>query len=151
MSNVADSNANVVTQTDTGVDAFEALTVREDVAVKQPVADKKDFFVQTRASTLNKCREKLNKIKNHSFTYGEILLSICSVGIGVIASAYFSNVQLNKDALFPYVITPVVSSVCGVWYFIKRKDSHKAASDLAEEILDELPNPAETVDVKVKQ
>lgn len=128
----------------------EALTIRRDVAVKQQDIKKEEILVD--AQIIHRCRNNLQKIKNNQFTWNEILLGVAAAGVGIIASAYIADVKLDTGkGVFCFVITPCSTVGAGVAYGILKALTNISASQIAKEILNDLPNPDEAVDVEVSQ
>ncbi|WP_323942916.1 hypothetical protein [Aeromonas hydrophila] len=135
-------------QSSTGHNA--ALTIRRDVAVKQLEIKKEEILVD--AQIIHRCRNNLQKIKNNQFTWNEILLGIAAAGVGIVASAYIADVSLDTGkGIFSFVITPCITVGAGVAYGIFKALTHISVSQIAEEILNDMPNPDETVEVEVSQ
>ena len=128
----------------------EGLTIRRDVAVKQQDVKKEEILVD--AQIIHRCRNNLEKIKNNQFTWNEILLGVAAAGVGIIASAYIADVKLDTGkGVFSFVITPCITVGAGVAYGILKALTHISASQIAEEILRDMPNPDEAVEVEVSQ
>ena len=124
----------------------EGLTIRRDLAVKQ--IDRKNEVILVDTQTIQRCRTNLLKIKNNQFTWNEILLGVAAAGIGIIASAYISDVKLDSGkGIFSFVITPCITIGTGVAYGILKRLTHISSSQIAEEILNDMPDPDETIEV----
>ncbi|EHK0749052.1 hypothetical protein [Vibrio parahaemolyticus] len=128
----------------------EGLTIRRDIAVKQQDVKKEEILVD--AQTIHRCRKNLQKIKDNQFTWNEILLGLAAAGVGIIASAYIADVKLDTGkGIFSFVITPCITVGTGVAYGILKALTHVSASQIAEEVLCDMPNPDETIEVEVSQ
>lgn len=128
----------------------EGLTIRRDVAVKQKLIKTEEILVD--AQIIHRCRNNLQKIRDNQLTWNEILLGVAAAGVGIIASAYIADVKLDTGkGIFSFVITPCITVGAGVAYGIVKNLLHISTSQIAEEILNDMPNPDETVEVEISQ
>jgi hypothetical protein len=131
---------------------FRAVATEEDVTVTRtfpirwPESDLNDFQVGIRASVLTHCRKLLAELSSGRFPLAEVFLCLASVCLGAIVSALISGIALGSamGAVF-YVATPAIGCSAGVAYFMNRKMSNDAARQIAKTLLDELPDPGQTV------
>lgn len=116
--------------------------------IRQPEEDFNDFQVGVRASLIRRCRGRLEAIACHTFPTSEVLLGVSTLAAGGALSALVSSVALAswQGVLF-FVVLPVVAVGCGVAYGMLRHFTIRAAQQLAEDVLEDLPNPDRAVDV----
>ncbi len=116
------------------------LRVKHSYAVVTPDADKTDFMVTIRASSLRSWRSKLNQLAFSSFPWAEVLLALSSLGIGAILSAWVADIALSTDkGKFFFVLVPPVTTAMIVGYLFVRKIQGSTAGAVASTILDEMP------------
>jgi hypothetical protein len=113
--------------------------------VKQPERDKRDFIIPVRASVLDRCRCRLEEIRNPRFTWGELLLGIATSCAGAIAGALTTDIKLDSlKGIGFYVVLPMVAVGTFVAYLFCRTHSFGKAADIAREVLTEIPDPDKT-------
>ena len=79
-----------------------------------------------------------------------MLLGGSTLAAGASLSALISDVCLDSEnGILFFVIMPMVAVGCGVAYFMLRREGSRTASHLAEETLQDLPDPEKTVDTGV--
>jgi len=123
----------------------QSIIMTQTYPVKQSERDRDDFIIRVRASTLERCRHQLRDIKNPRFTWGELVFGIATLSAGAIAGALTTDIQLDsqKGIIF-YVILPMVAVGSFVAYLFYRAISFSKASEIARDVLAELPDPDET-------
>jgi len=128
------------------------LTVYQNFEVKQEKSRINDAFIMVYESTITKCRTKLNLIKSQKVTSLEWLLGFSTASFGGVLGGLASNVKLEASfsGIVFYVVLPMIFIGCAVAYFYKRKEKFSEPSKLASDILDELPDPDETVSLNKK-
>jgi hypothetical protein len=132
------------------VDRIETTTLT--YAVRLPQKDKNDFLVQVWASTLYRCRHKLLKVKQSHFPYGEVLLAVSTLFLGLIFGAWQAGIKIpDSDGFFFYVVSPVIAVGTMVAYFFHRHISIFEPKNIVDEVLDELPNPDDTSETGVRR
>lgn len=112
--------------------------------IKRPEEEINEFIVECRSTTLNRCREKLQAIKNSPFPWHEILLAISSLAIGGCLGALSSDVSYSADPILwktLFMLLPFVGMATGIAYAFLRYQSIKVAAATASEILKDLPDP----------
>ena len=129
--------------------ADDAAIMTRTYPIRQPVDDWNDFQVGVWASVLNRCRDRLDAIKGQKYRYGEILLGVSTLAVGASLSAWISGVLLDspKGVAF-FVMTPMIAVGCGVAYLIHRGEGSRSARHLADDALQDLPDPSKTVDAR---
>lgn len=119
--------------------------VHQAYPLKQPVEELDEFLVRVRGSTLRRARRKLTALVKLSFPWAEVLLGVSTLCAGGGLGALASGVAWNTDkAVFYYVILPVIAVGTGVGYALLRHLTPNNASLVAQDILEELPDPDRT-------
>ena len=120
-------------------------TTTRTYAVRQPEAERHEFIIHVHASTLKRCRAKLATIRRARFPFGELFLALAMLGFGSTLSALASDVKLdsNLGRVF-YVAIPPASVAAGIAYAFLRNRSLREPSDIAEDVLNDLPDPDKT-------
>lgn len=127
----------------------EGIQVTYTFPIRQPEEDFNDFQVGVRASVLKRCRGRLGTIAAQGFPPAEILLGISTLSAGAALSAVISGVQLGSGLGFIFfVVLPMVAVGSGVAYWMLRRSILREAQHLAEDILNELPDPNRSVPVR---
>jgi len=123
----------------------QGLVMNQTYPVKQPERDKRDFIIPVRASVLDRCRCRLEEVRNPRFTWGELFFGIATSCAGAIAGALTADIQLDspKGIVF-YVILPMFAVGTFVAYLFCRTNSFSKAADIAREVLAEIPDPDKT-------
>lgn len=129
----------------------EGSQVTYTYPIRQPEEDFNDFQVGVRASLLKRCRERLRAVTKEPFPLPELLLGVSTLTIGATLSAVISGVSLNswRGVLF-FVTMPAVAVGSGVAYGMLRRFNQRAARQLAENILADLPDPDRSIDLRTK-
>ncbi|NLC13252.1 MAG: hypothetical protein GX768_04320 [Chloroflexi bacterium] len=129
----------------------EGSQVTYTYPIRQPENDFNDFQVGVRASVLKRCRERLKEVATQSFPFSELLLGISTLFAGAALSALVSGVNLGswRGVLF-FVILPMVAVGTGVAYGMQRRANIEASKNIAQEILNELPDPDRSIEVRPK-
>lgn len=112
--------------------------------VKRPEQELNEFFVECRATTLVRCREKLTVIGNARFPWYELLLAISSLAFGTFFGALSSGITYVADPThwkLLFVFMPMVGIGTGVAYLFMRHQGTGEVAAVARQILDELPDP----------
>jgi hypothetical protein len=122
------------------------VTMTQTYPIRQPERDANDFKIQVWASSLHRNRRRLQKIEERSFPWGEVLLSVSTFAAGAIASALTTSITLNSlSGIIFFVILPMVAVGSFVAYLFNRTTSLSNASEIAREVLQELPDPDKTI------
>jgi len=123
----------------------QGMTMTQTYPVRITEDDKNDFIVQIRASVLRRNRTKLTRLRNLKFSYGEVLLGTSTLLLGASLSGLASKVELNSIlGIIFYLIFPLISIGTAVAYGFYRKYSLENVVDIAQDMLDELPDPERT-------
>lgn len=134
----ADVEANVASEASGNVE-YEAYPVRK------PEEDLSDFKVQVRASTLMRCRTKLNTVAKSRFSWHEVLLALSTLAAGAFLGALPSGLKAGTaSAIFFYTILPIVAVASFVAYLFLRRAMLRDPADIAADVLEELPDPDKT-------
>lgn len=117
--------------------------------IRQPEEDFNDFQVGVRASLLKRCRGRLQTVATQRFPLSELLLGVATLTAGAALSAVISRVQLGswRGVVF-FVILPMIAVGSGVAYGMLRRFGLRATHHLAEDILNDLPDPDRSIDVR---
>jgi hypothetical protein len=119
--------------------------------IRQPEEDFNDFQVGVRASVLKRCRVRLQTIVAQGFSLQEIMLGISTLTAGGALSALISGVELGswRGVVF-FVILPMVAVGSGVGHWMLRRSDLRSTAHLAQEILNDLPDPDRSIDVRLR-
>ena len=152
MSNVSGSSATFPPPPN--VEAVPAADVSLPVAptdyrnasylVKRPADEIEEFFVECRATTLTRCRKKLEQIAGSKFPIYEMLLAISALALGGWLGALASEITLagsGMRGIFFFAILPVIGTASGIAYILLRAGSVKESAEVAQDILRDLPDP----------
>jgi len=114
----------------------------EAYPVRKPEEDLNDFKVQVRASTLSRCRTRLEKISNTTFLWYEMSLAGSTVSMGAYLGSLAANIPSGSflDVLFNTII-PVISSALFVSYIFLRRARDIEPKQAITDVLSELPDP----------
>jgi hypothetical protein len=117
--------------------------------IRQPEEDFNDFQVGVRASLLKRCRGRLQTVATQGFPLPELLLGVSTLTAGAALSAVISGVQLGswRGVVF-FVILPMIAVGSGVAYGMLRRFGLRATQHLAEDILNDLPDPDRSIEVR---
>ncbi len=119
--------------------------VHQAYPLKQPEEEASEFIVQVRASTLRRTRRRLGSLVVVKFPWPEVLLGLATLCTGGALGAIASNVEWNcwKAKIF-YLILPIIAVGAGVAYVMLRHLVPQAASSVAQDVLEDLPDPDRT-------
>lgn len=119
--------------------------VHQAYPLRQPEEELNEFLIKVRASILLRARRKLSTLLTVKFPWPEALLGLSTLCIGSTLGAVASDVPWNcSKAPFFYLLLPVVSIGSGVAYALLRHLTPQKASSIAQDILEELPDPDRT-------
>ena len=123
-----------------------SLTLRRDVIVKQPEVHAEEILIEARS--LMKCRRRLTELVDLPASWSDALLCAASCSIGIAGSAVLAGVALGSAlGVFTYLVCLVVASGSGVAYSIGKRSRQINARAVAQDVLDELPDPDKLVHV----
>lgn len=129
----------------------EGTQVTRTYPVRQPVDDWNDFQVGVWANVLRRCRRRLEAISQERIQIGEALLGLATLTAGGSVSAIISGVKLDSAlGVTFYIVSPMIAVGCGVAYGMLRSAGIRTARHLAEDVLQELPDPDKTVDARTR-
>lgn len=129
--------ADVLATTGTG-----GPVVHQAFPVRRPEADRNEFLVQVRASTLHRCRGRLREPAANPFPWHEAALGISTLSFGAFLGALPAALVLNsRSGIFFYNVLPAVGVGAGVAFAFLRR---RVTIDAASEALRDLPDPDET-------
>lgn len=146
--NIKQENTESLPAADVKVESGkDNLTVFQNYEVKQEKSKVNDALIMVNESTLKKCIQKLEIIKDQKVTSLEILLGLATASLGGSLGALASSVKFEAKFLgiFFYLILPIIFVGFSVAYYYKRKENFNEPNKLASDILEELPDPDDTV------
>jgi amino acid transporter len=116
--------------------------VHQAFPVRRLESELNDFFVQVRASTLNRCRSRLAKVTKARFPWHEVMLGVSSLAFGAFLGALPADLKAATfQAVVFYTLMPIVGVGSGVAFFFLRHKSGSDAVQEADEVLADLPDP----------
>lgn len=115
----------------------------EAYAVRKPEEDLNDFKIQVRASTLTRCRAKLEQINTPEFPWHEGALALSMAAAGAFFTALPAEIKAGSTlgVLF-YTVFPVIAVAAFVAYFFLRRSALREPADVVAGVLKELPDPS---------
>lgn len=117
--------------------------------IRQPADDWNDFQVGVWANVLRRSRHRLETVTRQRVHIGEALLGVATLTAGGSLGAVISSVRLDSSlGVAFYVVSPMVAVGCGVAYGLLRATGIRTAKHLAEDVLQDLPDPDKTVDAR---
>lgn len=123
-----------------------SLSVSQTFPVCQSEADQNEFFVYVRASILASCRNKLSKIAKGKAPWYELSLALCTLALGATLGAIPADIKPGTRNYFLYfTVFPAVAFGSGIAYFFLRRESVTEAAEIADDILNDLPEPKNTL------
>lgn len=116
--------------------------VHQAYPLKQPEAELNEFMIKVRASILLRARRKLSALAKTKFPWPEVLLGLCTLCAGSTLGAIATGVLWSSSkAPFFYGLLPIAAVASGVAYGLLRHLAPEKASEIAQDILEELPDP----------
>ena len=110
--------------------------------VKKPEEEHAEFIIEVRASTLTRVRRKLTRLPAGRFPWPELLLGVSTAALGASLGAIPAGIDIKKPiGLFYFFALPVLCTGTGVAYFMLRRIPIVDGSKIANEILEDLPDP----------
>lgn len=144
--NPSPSSATLVPAADVTAPPPEGSSVvHQAYPLKQPEEEINEFLVQVRGSVLRRVRRKLGGLIHTRFPWPEFLLGLSTLSAGGALGAVASGVVWNTcEAVIFYLILPVLAVGSGVAYVLLRQLAARSASLVAQDLLEELPDPDRT-------
>lgn len=123
-----------------------SLQYNQLVEIKVPVEDINEYKIAVRKSSIKKIKNACNEIQNNKFTWGELLIGICTMFFGAFLSAIISGVkyELNFLGVMFYTICPMIAVASLIGYIACRKSLIRDASYLANIVNEHLVLDDET-------
>lgn len=128
--------------------------VHQSYPLRQPEEDANEILVRVRGTTLRRVRKRLSTLLVGKFPWPEVLLGLATLFFGASFGALGSSVPLatldngaavaNPLAILFYVVLPFFGVGAAVGYFCLRHLSGRTASAVAQDLLDDLPDPDRT-------
>jgi hypothetical protein len=113
--------------------------------IRIPNEDREDFVIEIRASQIVKSRRRLQKLARFQFPTSELLLGVASLLLGATFGSLVSDISLLElRGIWFFIIFPIIGCSALVAYFFLRRHDNMQSSEIAEEILSELPDPSNT-------
>ena len=131
--------ADVLAPPPTGDVEYEAFPVRK------PEEDLNDFKIQVRASTLSRCRSRLEQAAKASFPWHELALGVSTLATGTVLGALPADIKPGtSQAILFYTVLPAIAVAAFVAYLFLRRSGVAEPARAAAEVLSELPDPNRT-------
>jgi len=128
--------------------------VHQSYPLRQPEEEANEILVQVRGTTLRRVRKRLSTLASGGFPWPEALLGVATLSLGASFGAFGSSIPwaildngaaaANPRAILFYVVLPIVGVGALVGYFCLRHFTTRSASTVAQDLLDELPDPDRT-------
>ena len=128
--------------------------VHQAFPLRQPEEEANEILVRVRGSILRRVRKRLSSLVVYGTPWPEVLLGTATLllgatfgglGSGLPWAAIVSGVAVpNPRAVVFYVVFPVLGVGAVVGYFLLRHFTARSASLVAQEALEELPDPDRT-------
>jgi len=128
--------------------------VHQSYPLRQPEEEANEILVQVRGTTLRRVRKRLSTLLSGGFPWPEVLLGAATLLLGASLGALGSGIPwatldngaavANSLAILFYLVLPILGVGAAVGYFCLRHFSGRAASAVAQDLLDELPDPDRT-------
>lgn len=126
------------------------VTSTQVLPVVIPRADAEDKLVRLRAKDLKRLRQRAAKLAGTTFPWFEVFLAISTLLLGAfVGSASTTQISIGPIDLDRWWFL-VVGVAAGVAYIFSRSRHSADASSLGREVLEEIPDPDETVPEEVK-
>lgn len=129
---------------------IKAATTTENVEyqacpVRVPEEDLNDFIVKVRASTLTRCRTKLEQISEPNFPWHEMALGASTLAAGGFLGALPASMTAGTlGAIFFYTVFPIIAVASIVAYFFLRGLPIYEPASVVKDVLLEMPDPDKT-------
>ena len=131
-----------------------ATIVHHSYPLRQSEEDANDILVPLRGSTLRRVRKRLVALTTSPFPWSELLLGAATLcfgsSLGALASSLpWADVSSGRavptiSALIFYIALPLVGAATAVAFVVRRHHVTQHASNLASDLLEELPDPERT-------
>jgi hypothetical protein len=116
--------------------------------LKQTLTGNNDFIVEVLASTLLKCRDLISEIKKSHNNISEFFLAFSTLCLGSILGAWQGGINSYNNYWWVfYIILPIIASTCLVSYGFLSHYYIAQPSQIAQIILNDLPDPNDTVSI----
>lgn len=157
------TDADVPTPTASAVPAADVVApagnvgpiVHQSFPVRQPEEDANEILVGVRGRVLRKVRIHLGLLTTSYFPWPDVLLGAATLCLGGLLGALGSSlpwavvngksVEPTARAILFYVILPTLGTGSTVGFFCIRHFTARSASDIAQSVLEELPDPDRTL------
>jgi len=116
--------------------------------VKQPQEEANEFLIEVRATRINSCREKLLRLQIIKFPWAELLLALSTLVFGTSLGALTSSISYTGDSVlwfFYFLFLPILGSVMITAYFFLRVFNPVDVAKLAQDALEDLPDPTKSI------
>lgn len=125
--------------------------IHQSFPLRQPEEEANEILVQVRGSSLRKIRRRLDSLVSPRFPWPEVLLGLSTLSFGgslgaVASRTAWATVEngvatLNWVAFVFYALFPMIGVGAAVGYASLRYFTARNASSVAQDMLEELPDP----------
>lgn len=123
-------------------------SITQKFPMRQAPSDKNDFMVQVRASSLRRCRTRLQSLSTSPVNWSDLFLALATLGLGAYLGALASAVKWDSSlGVWLLAFSPGGGAAFFVAFLFSRKASQKSAKEAADFVLEELPEPDVTLPV----
>lgn len=135
---VIENAGNIVSNTD-------VLKINQSMDVRVPKNDANDFTYAIRVSSIRKVYKACNDVRKASFSLAELWLSLSTLFLGAFISAIISQFKYEYSILsiIFYSVCPALGGIFFVLYFMMRRNSTLTATELADIVQENIPDPNE--------
>lgn len=121
------------------------LKINQTMDVRVPKNDANDFTYAIRVSSIRKIYKACDDVKKAKFLWAELWLSLSTLLLGAFLSALISQIKYEYKfwSIIFYSVCPALGGIFFVLYFMVRKQSTITATELADIIQENIPNPDE--------
>lgn len=113
--------------------------------VRLPEHDADDFYVQVFARDLSRWRGELALLAVPRKPFAEVLLGTMGAA-GAAFSAWIVGMDISSnEGVMSFGLLPLVAVGCFVGFWFTRQISNKKVSGISSEVLDDMPDPDQTV------
>jgi hypothetical protein len=129
--------------------------VHQSFPVRQPQEDANEIMVGVRGRILRRIRAQLTTLTKGQFPWPELLLGFATLCLGGFLGAIASSLpwavvaeataKPSARSILFYVVLPSLGAAASVGFFALRHISNRRAADVANAVLEDLPDPDHTL------